>query len=826
MMIRSYRNILLLISFQVLLVITAAAQETRVTGKVTDSGTGEPIPFVNIYYKGTTIGVTSDLNGLYSLITAQPADSIFASAVGYRTLKFAVKKGISEEINFGMSESMTNLHEVLVRPEERWIELLMRRVFKMKEFNNPDQIKYYQCQAYNKIQIDLNNVDENFQEKKIFKPIDFVFEHLDTSDLNQKVFLPALLTETISDFYFRKSPPSTRELIKASQISGIDNQSLTQYLGGLFLNINIYDNYLNVFDKNFVSPVANFGLITYEYFLEDTVLIDGRSCYQIRFEPKRKQELTFYGTLWIQDTSFAVKQVDMRVVEDANFNWVNDFYISQTYDKVNDQYWVPVRDYRLVDMNPFEGKNMKALGLFGHRTTTYKDYVFDQPKPDEFYTTPANVIVESEAYQRDAAWWEQNRPDSLAVTEQQIYEMVDSVQKVPVYQYYEKILALIATGYWITGNFEIGPIYKFISFNSIEGVRLRVGGRTSNAFSKKLMLEGHVAYGTKDQTFKYGAGLTYMVNKNPRRSIGLSFKYDMEQLGQDPNALSEDNFLASFFRRSPANKLTMVREYIGFYEHEWFNGFSNTIRFIRREVYPLGEEKFLINDNGTQYIDNSLVSNEIQLYTRFAYRERYIYGEFERTTLGTKYPVVELLYGYAIPRFPGSDAEYHRLQFRVKQWFNVANIGWSKYVFEAGKIWGTVPYPFLKIHEGNETFFYYAGSSNMMNYYEFISDLYATLYYTHHFDGLFLNRIPLMRKLKWREVIQGRAVWGSLTQANKDYSVFPVNSGDVTKPYFEAGVGIENIFKVGRIDAIWRLSHLDGPDVDRFRIFISFNFAF
>jgi hypothetical protein len=385
---------------------------------------------------------------------------------------------------------------------------------------------------------------------------------------------------------------------------------------------------------------------------------------------------------------------------------------------------------------------------------------------------------------------------------------------------------MITTGYWIAGNFEIGPIYKFISFNSIEGLRLRLGGRTSNKFSKKVMLEGHVAYGTKDQELKYAAGFTYMVGKNPRRSIGLSFRYDMEQLGQDPNAFSEDNFFASFFRRSPADKLTMVREYKAFYEHEWFNGFSNTVRFIRRDVFALGDEKFIITDNGSQYIDNSLVSNEIQLYTRFAYRERFLYGEFERASLGTKYPVLELLYGYGIPNFPGSDVEYHRLQFKIKQWYNIANIGWSKYIFEAGKIWGRLPYPFLKIHEGNETFFYYTESSNLMDYYEFISDRYASLYYIHHFDGWFLNKVPLMRKLKWREVVHGRAVWGTLTEENKEYSVMPSNSSELGKPYFEAGAGIENIFKVGRIDAIWRLSHLDKPDANRFAIFVSVNFSF
>lgn len=802
------------------------AQETRISGTVTDAATGEPLPFVNIYLKGTGIGVTSDLNGRYTLRIAKHADSVYASFMGYATQAKLVVPGPPQVLNFALIPSSMNLKEVEVIPEEQWIYWLMRRVFKNKELNDPDQIRYYQCEVYNKFQVDLNNIDERFTERKLFKPIDFIFENLDTSDLNQKVFLPALISETLSDVYFRKSPRSTREYIKASKISGIENQSLTQYLGGMFQSINIYDNYLTVFDKNFVSPVANFGFSTYEYYLEDTVILEGKSCYRIRFEPKRKQELTFYGTIWIHDTTFAVKLVEMRMSADANFNWVNDFFISQTYDKVNGQYWSITREYRLADLNPLEGNAIKLPGLFSHRTTRYQHYVFDEPRSPDFYTTPTEVIVTPEAYHRDEQWWEDNRPDTLKVAERQIYSMVDSVMNHPAYRRYEKIGYLLGTGYYLTGKFELGPVYKFMSFNAIEGLRLRFGGRTSNDFSKKIMLEGHLAYGTRDQHFKYGLGMTYMLMKNPRRSIGAFFRYDMEQLGQDPNAFSEDNFFASFLRRGPADKLTMVREYKTFYEHEWFNGFSNTVRFIRREAYALGDDKFIINDNGQQYIDNSLISNEIQLYTRFAYREKYLYGEFERTSLSTKYPVLELIYGYGIPGFPDSDVEYHRLQFRVKQWFNVFNIGWSKYILETGKIWGTLPYPFLKIHEGNETFFFYQEAGNMMNYYEFISDTYASLYYTHHFDGLFLNRIPLMRKLKWREVVHARAAWGSLTDANKAFSVFPANSGELSKPYVEAGVGIENIFKLGRIDAIWRLSHLDNPDASRFAVFVSYQFSF
>lgn len=823
---RSILRILPVIIGFACIIFEARGQETRISGTVTDATTGEAIPYVNVYFKGTTTGVITDLGGKYSLHSPQASDSVIASFVGYHTVPKPVRKGVSQIVNFQLVPVSTMLREVEIIPEERWVDILMRKVIKEKPNNNPDRINYYECETYTKMQIDVNNIDSKLQDRKIVKPIDFVFENLDTSELNKKVYLPTLISETMSDFYFRRSPQSTREIIKASQVSGIENQSLTQYLGGLFLNINIYDNYLDIFDKNFMSPVANNAPASYNYTLEDTVVVDGKTCYQVRFEPKRKQELTFYGRLWIHDVTYAVKKVEMRIASDANFNWINDFYISQTYDKVNDQYWALTNDYRLVDLNPVQTNAIKLLGIFGHRTTRYYNYVFDEPKEDGFYTAATNVIVEPEAYSRDSSYWAASRPDTLTTQEEGIYQMVDSVKKVPAFRKYEKLAYLVTTGYWLSGNFEIGPVYKFLSFNSIEGARFRFGGRTSNAFSKKIMPEAYVAFGTKDLKLKYGLGLTYMVGKNPRRSFGVYYKYDMEQLGADPNAFSEDNFFASFFRRSPANQLTMVQQFQTYYEHEWFTGFSNTVRFIRRNVFALGSEKFVINSNGTQYIDNSLVSNEIQLYTRFAFRERYVYGEFERTSLGTKYPVLELLYGYGIPNLPGSDVEYHRLVFRVRQWFNILNIGWSKYVFTVGKIWGTLPYPFLKIQEGNETFFFYPDCSNMMNYYEFISDTWATLDYSHHFDGLFLNHIPLMRKLKWREVIHARAVWGTLTQANAEYSVFPTNSGSLKYPYYEAGVGIENILKVGRIDAIWRLNHLDAPDVNKFAIFITVQFTF
>jgi hypothetical protein len=435
--------------------------------------------------------------------------------------------------------------------------------------------------------------------------------------------------------------------------------------------------------------------------------------------------------------------------------------------------------------------------------------------------------VEEDAMDKDDHYWELARHDSLTNRERGIYEMIDSVKNIPLFDTYMDLGYMLASGYYIWGNFELGPYYKLVSFNAIEGVRMRLGGRTSNQFSTRLMLEGHVAYGTEDKRIKGGLGFLYMLNKNPRRTLSGSFLYDLVQLGQSQDAFSQESFFAVFFRRNPANKLSMLERYQLAYEHEWVQGFSNTIAFSHRKLFPVGESQFVVYpEPGVPEVEDNIISAEIELKTRWAYKERYIHGEFTRITVGTKYPVFELQYGYGIPGVFLSEYEYHRLQFQVKQWFNVFSIGWSKYILEAGKIWGTLPYPLLKLQPGNETFLFDEYAYNLVNYYEFIHDQYVSLYFTHHFDGFFFNRIPLMRKLKWRTVIHGRALIGSLSDANKDYSDIPGEQIERETPYYEAGAGIENIFKFFRVDAIWRLTHHDQNKPRNFGVFISAAFSF
>lgn len=803
-----------------------SGQLTKIMGKVTDAETKEPIPFANILLKGTTVGVTSDFDGNYSIETKIPADTLVASYMGYKTQSVKVFKYRFQEINFELQSKNINLPEVTILAGENPADILFRKIIKNKEKNSKKEFDAYQYEVYNKIQIDANNISERFKNRKILKPFNFIFDYVDTSTVNGKTYLPVFLSESLSDYYFRKSPRTEKEVIKAAHISGVENASVLQFLGEMFQKYDFYDNYNSIFQKNFVSPIANFGLSTYKYYLVDSASISGKWCYKLMFKPRRKQELTFTGYFWVHDTTFAIKSFKMQIADDANINYINDLVLAQEYELIDGKYWMVVKDQGIGDFNIIE-KSKKTLGFFGRKTTTYKNFVFNRLMDKKFYSTPTNVIVLDKAYNKDEEYWNENRHDSLTKDEMTINYMIDTLKNLPAFKTYIDVIKTIVTGYYDLNKVEIGPYASLVSFNQIEGVRFKVGGRTTRDFHKQIRLNGHIAYGTSDQKLKYGVGFLYLPNKNPRRAIGGSYIYDIEQLGNRSRTINEDFFFAAIFRRNPANKLSMKNEFKAYYEHEWFNGLSNKINFIQKDIIPVDEKTVQVYDKSGDLIHlTKITTTEIGLDFRFAYNEKFIMGNFQRTSVGTRYPILTIQYAYGIPGLFAGDYEYHKLRLGIRQWFSIANLGWSRYAIEGGKIWGTIAWPFLELHPGNETFIFDEYSFNLMNYFEFVSDFYLSIFYTHHFDGLFLNKIPLMRKLKWREVGFVNGVIGTLSDKNKAYNKLPSITHTLENPYIEAGVGIENIFKVFRIDGIWRLSHLDNKNINKFAIFMSVYFTF
>ena len=812
-----------LLAFLLLLSSTLCAQKTVVSGKVIDAETKEPMPYVNVSFVGTKSGTITDFDGNYLIETYYASDSLRASFIGYTPLSKKVKVDQTQVINFELSVSSIALGvaEIEATDEENPAHPIIRNIQRNKKINNREKLDAYEYELYNKVEFDLNNLTEEFTERKIFKPFQFVFDNVDSTA--EKTYLPIFMTENLSEFYYRKDPKTAKEVILATKVSGVENKSVSQFLGDMYQNVNIYDNNIIVFGKSFVSPISNIGFGFYNYYLMDSSLIDNKWCYQIKFLPKRKQELTFEGEFWVNDTTYAIKEVEASIAEDANINFVHELRVRQEYDEVEEEVWMLTRDELVIDFNLTD----RTMGFYGRKTTTYKDFTINTPREDEFYRGISDIIVSENATEKGDAFWEEKRHINLTENELKVYQMVDSLKEVPQFRTIADVIQLMVNGYYIRGNFEYGPYFTLYSFNPVEGHRFRLGGRTSNEFSTNVMLEGYAAYGLRDKRFKYGGGITWMLSKQPRMVFGISGKRDVEQLGQAPGAFQQDNVLSSVFRRNPANKLTDVIEAKSYFEREWFYGLSNKLIFTHRTLAPLGALRYERFNDFRQLVPvKDLTTSELTLYTRFAYKEKFISGEFERISLGTKYPTIEAAYSVGLQGVLGGDYEYEKLVLRVKDKIRFGPLGYAKFWAEAGRIWGNLPYPLLQLHQGNETFFYDESAFNTMNFFEFVSDEWVSASFTYHADGLFLNKIPVMRKLKWREVATIKGVVGNFDPSNEQYLVRPVETQTLTKPFFEAALGVENIFKFLRVDGLWRLSYLDNPNIVKFGIRAKFQFDF
>jgi hypothetical protein len=344
--------------------------------------------------------------------------------------------------------------------------------------------------------------------------------------------------------------------------------------------------------------------------------------------------------------------------------------------------------------------------------------------------------------------------------------------------------------------------------------------RTSNNFSKRIEFSGYGAYGMRDKEWKYFGGFRYMIAKAPRQVVGGSYRHDIELLGLNNTSTIQLNVLASIGRRRPLDQLLLTTNATVYYEREWFSGFLNKITLSRKEWMPgLFQFNRINPDNSTTSVSH-FTTTEATLMTYFAYDEKYVNGEFDRTSLGTRYPRITLYATFGFKNVLGGSFNYQQLKLQIDDRFRYNPFGYTDFSLEAGKTFGSVPYPLLNIQTGNETYGYSSYYFNMTNFNEFACDQYVRLFATHHFDGLFLNKIPLLRKLKWREVATFKGVIGSLSAKNRN-GVYQLPAGmyDLAgRPYMEVGVGIENIFKILRIDALWRLTHLNHPDVPKFGI--------
>lgn len=821
-----------MIALALLSAAAARAQSTKVSGTVTDAATGETLPGVNILFRDSRVGTTTDIDGSYSFDTYYATDSLLFSFIGYVPRMMPVRKDKTQVIDVKLEPSATALGEVVIKPsgENPAFEIL-RRVVRSKPANNREKLEAYSFEAYNKVEFDLNNISKEFTEKKIFRPFAFIFDNIDST--GAKPYLPIFMTESLSEVVYRQKPRARKEFIRGTKVSGMENESISQFMGDMYQNVNIYDNFLVIFGRNFISPIADGGKGYYDYYLTDSAFVGRFWCYRLDFKPKRPQELAFAGTMWINDTTYAVRRIEAGIPEKANLNFVQGFWVKQEYDQVKPEVWMLSKDELVVDLNIVRdaGKPNKhpVQGLYGRRTASYRDFTINELKDPQVYEGAEEVVMAIDPLSLGADFWDTHRHEQLSKKENDIYHMVDTMKQIPRFRTYIDIVNTAITGYYPLGDVELGPYFTTYSFNPVEGNRFRLGLRTSSQWSRRVELEGYAAYGTTDGVFKYGFGGRGFITKEPRLIGGLYYRLDLEQLGQSTDAFRQDNILSSTFRRTPNNKLTLVDEWRAYLDREWFMGFNSLLMLRRRQLFPRGTLEYItFSDANEPFALSSITTTEAIFSTRFAYKEKYVAGDFTRVSLGTRYPALEVMVAKGLQGVLGGDYDYTKLSARLYHRVPVGTFGFLRYWLHAGQVFSEpLPYPLLIIHAGNETFYFDELAFNTMNFFEFVSDRYASIYIDHHFDGLFLNRIPLFRRLKWREVVGGKAVVGSLDRKHLgEMALLPFSFDLSGGPFAEVSVGVENILKMLRVDMVRRLTYMDHANTKPWAFRVRMNVTF
>lgn len=808
-------------------------------GLIKDPATDEKLPYVTVRFINSNVGTKSDLDGNYIIEqnTIWPSDSIEISYIGYQSQRIGIDKNIKTlVINIELNRSTAALKEIIIKYDPNPSLSLMKKVIKNKPYNDFNKANNYKYEVYNKLELDISRIPKlAFTEKGPLKDFRFIKNYIDTAS-EEKPFLPLFLTESISDYYYQDKPKKSKEVIKGTRISGYKNESVSQFLGSMYQNINVYNNMIPVFEIDFVSPISNSGPAYYKYEISDTIKINYQNYFKVLFEPKRKGDHCFTGDIWIHDKDYAVYKVSMSLDPEQQINWVDKVNLVQEFQLFQDTIWFLVKDKFFVDF--IASKNDKSAGFIGRKTTTYKNIVLNDSSVIQFLYDKKNrddIIVVDKANDRDENYWNTVRHDSLSQNEKAIYKMIDTIQSLPIYNKYYNWLYFLSTGIKEIGPLEIGPLYNAYSFNPIEGNRIRLSAGTTPKLFKDIYINGYTAYGTTDKKFKYYINALFLLDRKPRRYINLTYKYDLDnQLNYyDYNTAGLDNFFSTLGRKKNIPwKLVFVDQKRVEFFNETKYGFKQLLSLenkITTPYLPLPAINILQDKNGQA--SNFVNQTELGLELRFDYHEKFVEGNYWRTSLGTDFPSSSLYLAKGIKNIFNSSYDYYKIRFRISDYQNMGHAGKLYYNVFAGKIIGTLPYLLLEIHPGNEYYYYNAKTFNMMNRFEYLSDTYAGIIMEHSLGSFFFKYIPYLRDTKIRTFWNAKSVYGKLSDAN---TALNFNKGFdfqslSTSPYLEMGTGVENIFRVLRLDLVWRIlpvTRSNDSAARRFGIFGSVKFEF
>lgn len=823
-LLRMIRNLLFLFTF---LLFSEASAQFIVQGKVTDAETGDPIPFASVLLKGTTLGMNTDFEGNYSLSAKSLPDSIVVSYIGYLTQSKPLSNQAEQTLNFQLRPSDFQLEAfVFEAGENPAFEIIRKAVAKKKEFDKRS-LTAYETKNYTKIEIDIDHVAEEFAQRRSVRKVTAVLDSIKqlTNDEGEKI-LPIFFSETLSKFYYRNNPELRKEIVEKSRVTGVgitDGSTTSQITGSVFQEYNFYKNWLSILEKDFVSPIADGWKAFYDYDLMDSVLVGQDSCYMLQVYPRREQDLAFSGTIWINKETYALKQVDLTIPKETNLNFVERIKIQQELVPTPPGPLIPSKSRIQIKIGQVTPKTAGMLAKFYTSSDSLK---LNDPAPTSFFNQA--VVLKPDFNTGNEEFWRTNRQDPLSSEELAVLQMVDTLKRIPVIRFYTEGLKFFATGYLPVGKMDLGPWPGFFNYNNVEGIRLGVGGRTNLKFSNKWLLQGYLAYGFKDERFKYTGSVTRVLDRNRWTTMRLGSQREIEQVGLEIASLEGNSIFLAASRFGTLRRAYMSTKHELNFQREFFKGFLFSAAVNVAQFEPLYDFYYL--DKDTRDYRSRFETTEARFALRYGRDEIVIINDNERVSFGpSKWPIVQLNYARGL-RWLGGDITYDKLSFYLYQRLNMGMLGVSRYELDAGKVFGEVPYPILKNHLGNETLFYTSAAFNTMNFNEFASDQYLSLRYRHFFEGFLLNKIPLIKKLKWRAVANANFLYGSVqdknveNSPNRDPNGNPLEtfgSLDPYVPYVELGYGIENIFKFFRVDFFHRMTYLDNPEAKPFAVKIS-----
>ncbi len=809
------------------------AQETIIQGKVTDAASGDPLPFVNIFFKATSIGTTTDFDGNFMLKSVNGTDSLIASYVGYKSKSKVVKRGVKQTINFQLIEELTGLQEVIVYAGENPAFEILRNVVRNKNNNDKRKLTAYEYDTYTKIEVDVDNISEKFREKKIVKKITQVLDSIDRiAGEDGKPILPLFITESTSKIYYRDNPSLKKEKIQKTKVSGLgveDGTTVTQMVGSSFQEYNFYQNWLNILTKEFVSPIADGWRVYYEYDLTDSLYLGDDFCYRLDFFPKSPQDLAFTGTMWITKNEYALKQIDASMDDRANLNFIEKIRLQQELAKTELGPWLPIKNRVLIDVGELGKDNAGMLAKF---YTSNKNLITNKPYEPAFYERTIEMAEDFRMYE-DEKYWDTLRHEPLSETEKNVYRMIDTLKNIPIVKTYTDIIKILVDGYYTVGKIDVGPYLSTLTWNNIEGIRLQAGFKTNYQYSKKWVYHVQGAYGFDDEKFKYMVGIKHILSRQRWTTVSFRARRDLLRIGIDDETLADNPLFIAATRWGYFRRGYYTDEYRVSIQRELFKGYSQRVAFRTWNFDPTFNFGYL-NPSNPEEVLNTFQTSEVIIESRYARDEVFLMDDNERVSLGTqKWPVITLKYTKGISGVFGSDFDYDKLRFNLSKRIKTGPLGVGHLTLTGEYVFNTLPYPLLSLHLGNESFIYTSVTYNLMNYGEFISDHFASLQYRQYLEGFLLNRVPLLNKLKWRLLATANVISGGMRESNRNLISKYTPEGEETlptgyfkngKPYIELGYGVENIFKFLRVDFVHRVSYLDNPGVRKFGVLFTAQF--